>query len=65
MFTFQYLVGKPKQQRKIVIFLQQKSLCFFLSLALQTFILLYFMKEKRQKDPKAQKTKVMIHGGGE
>jgi hypothetical protein len=56
VFTFQYLVGKPKQQRKIVIFFATKSL-FFLSLSLQTFILLHFMKEKRQKKNQSTKDK--------
>jgi hypothetical protein len=55
MFTFQHLVGKPKQQRKIVLFLQQKFVC--LSLSLQTFILLHFMKEKRQKKNQSTKDK--------
>jgi hypothetical protein len=40
-----------------------KSLFVFFPLSLQTFILVHFMKEKKTKRSKAQKTKVMmIHG---
>jgi hypothetical protein len=56
MFTFQYLVGKPKQQRKIVIFFATKSL-FFFHFPCKLSILPHFMKEKRQKDPKHKRQK--------